>query len=121
MEKILLIDDEPDALEVLTWMLTDRGYDVRAETNAERGLEVSRTFKPDLLITDYFLREGDISGVDLIRRLRAQSPGLRAVLMTGMPLEELRREIESVAPVEVLLKPFVWDDVLARLRLDLCA
>lgn len=118
MEKILLIDDEPDALEVLTWMLTDRGYEVRAETQAEVALEVGREFKPDLLITDYYLRQGEMSGVDVIRRLRAQSPALRVVLMTGMPVDELRAELASVAPIEVLSKPFVWTDVVARLGLD---
>jgi CheY-like chemotaxis protein len=116
MEKILLIDDERDALEVLEWVLLDQGYDVRAVTDASRAIEVGREFKPNLLVTDYFLRDDELTGLDIVRLLREDNPRLRAVLMTGMMVEDLRSELEAVGNVEVVRKPFDGSRIVAQLQ-----
>jgi two-component system OmpR family response regulator len=117
MERVLLIDDERDALEVLEWVLKDCGCDVRAETDAPKALEVGRSFKPTVLVTDYFLRD-DLSGLDIVRLLRKEDPGLRAVLMTGMMVEELKGEIEALGNVDVVRKPFDSTQLMSRLELS---
>jgi DNA-binding NtrC family response regulator len=117
MGKVLLIDDEPDALEVLAWILSDHGCEVRTETQVSRALELGREFEPDLLITDYLLND-EASGLDVIHELRKTNPSLRAVLMTGVPVGDLPPELPSAAPIEVLQKPFVWSDLSRQLGLD---
>jgi DNA-binding NtrC family response regulator len=117
MEKVLLIDDERDSLEVLEWVLKERGCDVRAVTAAPLALEVGRTFKPTLLVTDYFL-SGDLCGLDIVRALRESDPELRAVLMTGMRVDDIKPELEAIGNVEVVQKPFDCDQFVAHLDLQ---
>lgn len=117
MERVLLIDDERDALEVLEWVLKDCGCEVRAETEAPKALEAGRTFKPTVLVTDYFLRD-DLSGLDIVRLLRKDDPALRVVLMTGMMVEDLRPELDALGNVDVVRKPFDCMQIVSRLDLS---
>jgi DNA-binding NtrC family response regulator len=105
MERVLLVDDERDALEVLEWMLTDRGYEVRAASEALDALELARGFTADVLVTDYYLGS-DLNGLDIIRILRERQPELRTVLMTGMRVEDIQSEIDAIGGIDVLRKPF---------------
>jgi DNA-binding NtrC family response regulator len=105
MERVLLVDDERDALEVLEWTLTDCGCEVRAVTEALDALELARSFKADLLVTDYYLGS-DLNGLDVIRILRERQPELRTVLMTGMRVEDLQSEINAIGGIDVVRKPF---------------
>lgn len=116
MEKILLVDDEADALEVLEWVLTDLGCHVRTARAGEEALDVGQWFRPTVLITDYCLT-GDVTGVDVIRTLRDEDPSLRAILMTGMMGEELHHELRTLGDIPVVRKPFSWDDIRELLQL----
>lgn len=117
MERVLLIDDERDALEVLEWVLKDRGCEVRAVSEVPAALEVGRCFRPTLLVTDYFLRD-DRSGLDVLRELRRTDPELRAVLMTGMTVEQIQPELDALGNVEVLHKPFDCQQIVSHLGID---
>jgi DNA-binding response OmpR family regulator len=116
MEKVLLIDDERDSLEVLEWVLKERGCEVRSVSDAPLALEVGRTFRPTLLVTDYFL-SNDLCGLDILRALRESDPDLRAVLMTGMRVEDIKPELEALGNVAVVRKPFDCRQFVARLDL----
>jgi DNA-binding NtrC family response regulator len=114
MERVLLVDDERDALEVLEWTLTDRGYEVRAAGEALDALELARTFTADVLVTDYYLGS-DLNGLDLIRILRERQPELRTVLMTGMRVADIQSEIDAIGGIDVLRKPFDCAQILGLL------
>jgi DNA-binding response OmpR family regulator len=114
VERVLVVDDETDALEILAWLLTDHGCDVRTASDVEEAVAVGKDFQPTLLITDYLLRD-DGTGIDVIRDLRDSQPDLRALLVTGMDVAELRHELESIGNVNVLRKPFVWSDLRGQL------
>jgi two-component system OmpR family response regulator len=116
MERVLLIDDEPDALEVLEWVLKDHGCEVQAVSEVPKALEVGRTFKPTVLVTDYSLHD-DLSGLDIVRLLREKDPELRAVLMTGMVVDDLRPELDALGNVDVVSKPFDYRKIVERLDL----
>jgi DNA-binding NtrC family response regulator len=81
VERVLVVDDEVDALEILSWMLTDEGCEVRTASDVDQAVSVGRDFHPTLLITDYLLRDSG-TGLDVIRELRHEHPGLPAVLIT---------------------------------------
>ena len=66
--KILIIDDEPDILEILRYNLTKENYQVFTAQQGEEGLEIARKELPDLIILDIMLPETD--GIELCRRLR---------------------------------------------------
>ncbi len=67
--KILIVDDEPDILEFLSYNLTAEGYEVFVASNGLKGLNEAKRVVPDLIILDIMMPEMD--GVELCRRLRA--------------------------------------------------
>ena len=69
--KILIIDDEPDILEILRYNLSKENYQVFTAQQGEEGLEIARKELPDLIILDIMLPETD--GIELCRRLREKS------------------------------------------------
>ena len=66
--KILVVDDEPDILEFISYNLKQQGYQVSIADNGNVGLEKARQFKPHLIILDIMMPEMD--GVEVCRRLR---------------------------------------------------
>jgi two-component system OmpR family response regulator len=113
---VLVVDDEVDALEILSWMLTDQGWEVRTASDVEHAVSVGRELRPTLLITDYLLRDSG-TGLDLIRELRREDPSLPAVLITGMDLTSLRHQLDELGNVNVLRKPFVWSELREKIPL----
>lgn len=81
--KIQLIDDEPDVILYLSSFLEDNGYEVRSAHDAEKGLEMIKDERPDLVLLDVMM-PGD-SGLNFLISLRSQSEyaDLPVVLVTG--------------------------------------
>lgn len=66
--KILVVDDDPDILEMLKYNLKKEGYNVMAESNGRKAVETAKSFVPDLVILDIMMPEQD--GVETCRQLR---------------------------------------------------
>ncbi|MGB5246416.1 MAG: sigma 54-interacting transcriptional regulator [Woeseia sp.] len=79
--KILLVDDDPGLLRLLSIRLRAEDYEVEAVASAERALSVLHRFHPDLVITD--LRMDKMDGIGLLKELQSRSPGLRVVIITA--------------------------------------
>jgi two-component system response regulator GlrR len=79
--KILLVDDDPGLLRLLSIRLRAEGYDVEAVESAHRALGTLRQFTPDLVITD--LRMDKMDGIGLLKELQTRSPGLRVIIITA--------------------------------------
>ena len=79
--KILLVDDDPGLLRLLSIRLRAEGYDVEAVESAHNALAVLNRFSPDLVITD--LRMDKMDGIGLLKELQTRSPGLRVVIITA--------------------------------------
>lgn len=69
--KILLVDDEPDILEILEYNLKKEGYEVATAGNGEAGLKTAAEFRPDLIVLDIMMPVMD--GVEVCRQLRADA------------------------------------------------
>lgn len=67
-KKILLIDDEPDILEILSYNLTKEGYEVSTATNGNEGIEKAKEILPDLILLDVMMPEKD--GIETCQDLR---------------------------------------------------
>ncbi len=79
--KILLVDDDPGLLRLLSIRLRADDYEVEAVESAHKALGVLHRFRPDLVITD--LRMDKMDGIGLLKELQTRSPGLRVVIITA--------------------------------------
>ncbi len=87
-QRIVLVDDDPEVLDVLGEVLTSCGYSVGNFESATAALDhLSEISRADLLITDLSMPGTD--GLELIREVQRQVPGLPAILLTGYSEEEL--------------------------------
>ena len=79
--KILLVDDDPGLLRLLSIRLRAEQYEVEAVESAHKALAVLKRFRPDLVITD--LRMDKMDGIGLLKELQSHSPGLRVLIITA--------------------------------------
>ena len=79
--KILLVDDDPGLLRLLSIRLRAEQYEVEAVESAEKALSVLSRFRPGLVISD--LRMDKMDGIGLLKELQTRSPGLRVLIMTA--------------------------------------
>ncbi|MEI8011237.1 MAG: response regulator [Candidatus Omnitrophota bacterium] len=102
--KILVVEDEDDAANVLKSFLGRRGYAVTAASEGARALEMIKAEAPDLVLLDINL--AGMSGLDVLRRLRAEGFTLPVIMMTGQFLVAGdEAEVLSLGVSEYLQKP----------------
>lgn len=79
--RLLLVDDDPDLLHLLSLRLTASGYQVMAAGSAEQALRVFEQCRPHLVISDQ--RMPGMQGIDLYDALQQRQPGLPVILLTA--------------------------------------
>jgi len=79
--RILLVDDDPGLLRLLSIRLRAESYEVEAVESAEKALSVLHRFRPELVITD--LRMDKMDGIGLLKELQTRAPGLRVIMITA--------------------------------------
>lgn len=113
MHQILAIEDEPDIRKILRALLEDEHYRfIEAET-AARGEIEARSHKPDLLLVDLGLPDGN--GIDLIRRVRSWSP-VPIIVLSARTMEEQKIAALDAGADDYVTKPFSTPELLARVR-----
>lgn len=81
--KILVIDDEPEITEIIQAFLVNAGYMVKIENSSTAGLEVAKSFRPDLILLDIMMPVLD--GYEVCGRLKKdpQTMGIPVLFLTG--------------------------------------
>jgi len=79
--RILVVDDDPGLLRLLTIRLRAESYDVEAVESGMLALAAASRFRPDLVITD--LRMDQMDGIGLLKELQARWPGLKVIILTA--------------------------------------
>jgi CheY-like chemotaxis protein len=107
---ILIVDDEPRVAYFLSKALehSNQDYRVSVAHSGEEALDVLNRSSVDLLVTD--LRMPGISGLDLIRWVRASSPETRTILITAYGNDEVEEEARRLEAYRYITKPFNLDD-----------
>jgi two-component system response regulator RegX3 len=111
--RILLVDDEPDILEPVTYALRREGFEVDSAMDGESALERARTGLYDLLICDVMLP--DMLGTDVCRELRAGS-SLPIILLTARDAELDRVLGLELGADDYVTKPFSSAELTSRVR-----
>ena len=104
MSKLLLIDDEEDVRYSFQRIFNTPEIELATASSGEEGLKVIPKFKPDLVLMD--VRMGGLSGLETLRRIRANDPKLLVILMTAYGTTQMAIEAMKLGAYDYLLKPF---------------
>jgi len=115
--RILVVDDEPMIVELLSVSLRYQGFEVTSAVNGAEGLDKAKTFRPDALIVDVMMPGMD--GFGLLRRLRAD--GIEAPVLFLTARDEVEDKVTglTLGADDYVTKPFSLEEVVARLRVIL--
>jgi len=109
-ETILVVDDEDQIRHTLRGVLADEGFDVVEASNGHRALELLERTTPRLAIVDIWMPEVD--GIELVRRMRAQAPGVPIIVISGHGTIETAVRVIRLGAFDFLEKPFPLDALL---------
>jgi two-component system alkaline phosphatase synthesis response regulator PhoP len=114
--KILIVDDEPHILHVVSMKLKNAGYDVLTAMDGEEALELCITEAPDLIITD--LQMPIMGGVELCKAMRSreETKDIPAIMLTVRGFDVEPAEMAEAGVAAVLAKPFSPRDVLKQVK-----
>ncbi len=113
MTKILVIDDEPSIINLVSAYLKPEGYEVFTAADGNAGLKAARVFKPDLIILDLMLPGMD--GIELLSRLRRESD-VYVIMLTARTEETDKIVGLSVGADDYVTKPFSPRELVARVK-----
>lgn len=113
---ILVCDDEPHILHVVSTKLRNGGFNVLTAADGEEGLQLAREHMPDLVITDYQMPI--LSGLELCAKLRAdsQTEGIPAIMLTARGFSLGDEETQNTNIRKILPKPFSPREVLRTVK-----
>jgi two-component system KDP operon response regulator KdpE len=114
--RVLVVEDEEEIRRFVCLSLERDGFEVYQADGVERGLIQAGTRRPDLLVLDLGLPDGD--GVDLIRELRTWSD-MPILVLSARSGEEDKVEALDAGADDYLVKPFGASELLARVRAHL--
>ena len=113
MAKILVIDDEPSIINLVSAYLKPEGYEVYTAADGNAGLKAARAFKPDLILLDLMLPGMD--GIELLSRLRRESD-VYVIMLTARTEETDKIVGLSVGADDYVTKPFSPRELVARVK-----
>jgi len=114
MRRVLIADDEESIRHVLTELLEERGYEVRAVIDGEEAMRELSARDYDALVTD--VRMPKMNGLDLVRAAQTASPETTIIVMSAYGSHDLAIEAMKAGAYDYLGKPFRPDEVLLVLR-----
>jgi len=112
--RILVVDDEPNILDVLTMALRFQGFEVETAATGEQALAAAASFKPQLMVLDIMLP--DMEGFEVARRLGAQRAHVPIVFLTARDATEDKVRGLRVGADDYVTKPFSLEELVARIR-----
>src|SRR6476620_7474482 len=111
---ILVVDDKPDNVRLLSTILTERGYQVRKALNGQRALATVQEFPPTLILLDVMMPE--MNGYEVCARLKAspKTSAIPVIFLSALDDDLDKVKAFDVGAVDYITKPFQNKEVLAR-------
>ncbi len=112
MTKILIVDDEEDIVESLSFMLQTQGYETICAYDGEEGLKLAKEENPDLIMLDVMMPK--INGYKICRLLKydAKYKNIPIIMLTARSQESDKAIGEETGADEYITKPFEFNEVL---------
>jgi signal transduction histidine kinase len=116
---ILIVDDNPDNLKLLSWMLKKRGYRIRPAANGRHALKSVAARLPDLILLD--VKMPFMDGYEVCRRLTSDEHSRNVPVIFISALGETAKKVQGfkAGGVDYITKPFETEEVLARIDIHL--
>ncbi|WP_417726265.1 response regulator transcription factor [Roseovarius sp.] len=115
-KRVLVIEDEPNIIEAVSFILSRDGWEVKTHANGHDAMEAVRARAPDLIILDVMLPGK--SGFDILQEIRADAVYARTpvLMLTARGQTKDREMAERAGASQYMTKPFSNADVLAAVR-----
>ena len=112
--RALVVDDEPLLGDLLSTALRYEGWQVESALTGRAAIKAAASLDPDVVVLDVMLP--DMSGLDVLRRLRESSPLVPVLFLTAKDAVEDRIAGLTAGGDDYVTKPFSLEEVVARLR-----
>jgi two-component system OmpR family response regulator len=112
--RLLVVDDEPNIVELLSASLRYAGFEVATASNGQEALAEAQRFRPDLVLLDVMLP--DIDGFHVVRRLRGAGTRTPVLFLTARDATEDKITGLTLGGDDYVTKPFSLEEVVARIR-----
>ncbi len=109
MAKIVIIDDEPSILQLMTKLCEGMGHETHSFQTGAQGMKGIEQVNPEVLIVD--LRIGDMNGLQIIEQCSQAYPNMDIIMVTGYGTVETAVEAMKLGAFDYLTKPFELDDL----------
>jgi two-component system OmpR family response regulator len=112
--RILVVDDEPNIVDVISMALRYQGFDVATAGNGSEALDQVKGFRPHLMLLDVMLP--DMEGFEVAERLGAQRAGVPIIFLTARDSTEDKIRGLTTGGDDYVTKPFSLEELVARIR-----
>jgi two-component system, OmpR family, response regulator len=112
--RLLVVDDEPNILELLATSLRFAGFEVVTATNGRDALAEARRYRPDLVVLDVMMP--DMDGFTVVRRMRGEGSTAPVLFLTARDATEDKVTGLTVGGDDYVTKPFSIEEIVARIR-----
>ncbi|GAA0396395.1 two-component system response regulator PhoP [Microbispora corallina] len=112
--RLLIVEDEPNILELLAASLRYAGFEVTTASNGTEAVSAAQRHRPDLIVLDVMLP--DMDGFDIVRRLRGGGTHTPVVFLTARDATEDKIRGLTLGGDDYVTKPFSLEEVVARIR-----
>jgi len=115
IEMVLIVEDEPDLMDVASALYISMGYEVLTASSGQEALALLSTRRVDILFTDVIMPNG-MNGVELATFVREHYPDVKVILASGYPLPALKLEHNNLSEFAFVNKPYRLSDLARALR-----
>ncbi len=116
MSDILIVDDERDIRELISDILKDEGYSTRLAANSDEAMAQVSSAQPALMILDIWLKDSNMDGIDILKVVKADYPGVPVVIISGHGNIEIAVAAIKQGAYDFIEKPFNIDQLLVVIR-----
>jgi CheY-like chemotaxis protein len=113
-EKVLIVDDEKDFLDIIAERLGARGLAVSTVTSAEDALDMVEAQSFDVIIMDFMMPALD--GFKAIKLIKARQPDVQIILLTGNVPDDKRIEAKALGALDVIEKPPDLNELIEKIK-----
>lgn len=113
---VLVVDDEPNIVLSITFLMKQQGYEVRTASNGEEALQALHEKTPDLILLDVMMPKPD--GYEVCQQIRATEKwkGIPVIMLTAKGREVEREKGFAMGADDYIIKPFATQELVAKVQ-----